>query len=162
MRSFSYDYYSEAVHRLTNLFHEVYPVALRDQLLEDGLIHKTRRGENVRSKSEVIIANELHKLGVDYSYELAFIIQDGKVRYPDFTIEDAETGKLILWEHLGMLRDPNYRKRWENKLDWYHKEGVLSRNEVGGARATLVITRDDDRGGIDTGEIDHLIEEVCS
>ncbi len=160
MRRYSDDYYSEAARRLTNLFQEAHPVELRGLFLEDGLIHKTRRGDSVRSKSEVIIANELHQLGVDYSYEQPFVGSDGKVRYPDFTIEDAESGQLILWEHLGMLRDPSYRKRWEDKLAWYRKEGVLPRSEGGSARATLVITRDDDRGGIDTGEIDHLIDEL--
>jgi hypothetical protein len=160
MRRYSEDYHSEAARRLTNLFQEAHPVELRDRFLEDGLIHKTRRGESVRSKSEVIIANELHRLNIDYSYELAFIGNDGKVRYPDFTIEDAETGQIIIWEHLGLLHDPVYRKRWEVKLAWYRGEGVLPWKEGGGSRATLVITQDDERGGIDTGEIDRIIEEV--
>lgn len=35
----------------------------------EGLKHRTDRGEKVRSKSEVIIANALHGLGVAYAYE---------------------------------------------------------------------------------------------
>ena len=35
-------------------------------------IHRTTRGELVRSKSEVIIANLLHALGITYAYEQPF------------------------------------------------------------------------------------------
>ena len=160
MRRYSDDYFSEAAHRLTNLFLEANPIELRDRFLEEGLIHKTTRGDSVRSKSEVIIANELHQLGIDYTYELPFVGQDGKVRYPDFTIEDFESGLLYLWEHLGLLRDPTYRKRWENKLTWYRKEGVIPLKEGRGSRAILIITQDDERGGIDTGEIDRMIMDI--
>ena len=121
---------------------------MQDRFLEEDLIHKTRRGESVRSKSEVIIANLLYEAGVDYSYELSFIGNDGKKRYPDFTIEDADSGQLILWEHLGMLKDPGYRERWNNKLAWYRSQEILPSDEGGGSRGTLIITRDDDRGGI--------------
>jgi len=63
------DYYSEAARRLTNLFSDPQPVELNDRFLEDKLINKTRRGESVRSKSEVIIANLLYEKKIDYSYE---------------------------------------------------------------------------------------------
>jgi len=163
LRKFSGDYYSESAHRLTNLFHPSNPVALQDRFLEEDLIHKTRRGESVRSKSEVIIANLLYEAGVDYTYELSFIGNDGKKRYPDFTIEDAESGQLILWEHLGMLKDPNYRERWTNKLAWYRSQEILPHDEGGGScRGTLIITRDDDRGGIDSENIEKMIRVLFS
>jgi hypothetical protein len=60
--------------------------------MEESLIHRTLRNEAVRSKSEVIIANLLHGLGIDYSYEKQLRGPDGRVRYPDFTIDDAATG----------------------------------------------------------------------
>jgi hypothetical protein len=40
----------------------------------------------MRSKSEVIVANALRSLGIDYSYEELLRMPDGSVREPDFTI----------------------------------------------------------------------------
>ncbi len=76
------------------------------------------------SKSEVIIANELNASGIEYSYELPFVGKDGSRRYPDFTIEDPATGVTWLWEHLGMLGNPEYDEKWGYKREWYRKNGV--------------------------------------
>jgi hypothetical protein len=54
--------HSETFRRLTNRFRDPRPVEYVGKFLEDGLIHRTARGELVRSKSEVIIANLLHGL----------------------------------------------------------------------------------------------------
>jgi len=37
-------------------------------------------------------------------------------RYPDFVIADDDSGETYYWEHLGMMSDPEYRKRWSSKL----------------------------------------------
>lgn len=94
--------HSETAGRLTNLFVEPKIVAHSGAFLEEGLIHRTTRGELVRSKSEVIIANLLDGLGIPYGYEQPFMGPDGSVRYPDFTVDDAESGRRLLIEHLGM------------------------------------------------------------
>lgn len=60
---------SETARRLTNLFTEPKLVAHGGTFLEAGLIHRTTRGELVRSKSEVIIANLLYCLKLPYGYE---------------------------------------------------------------------------------------------
>ena len=60
------DLYSEAAGRLTNLFAPPDSVQVGERFLEERLIHRTARGELVRSKSEVIIANLLHANGIDY------------------------------------------------------------------------------------------------
>ena len=64
----------------------------------------------VRSKSEVIIANKLANKGVEYAYERPLTIA-GVTKYPDFTIEDMESGVTFFWEHCGMLHVPSYRQR---------------------------------------------------
>jgi hypothetical protein len=74
--------HSETAKRLTNLFIEPKLVAHGGAFLEEGLIHRTARGELVRSKSEVIIADLLDGLGLPYSYEQPFTGPDGSVRYP--------------------------------------------------------------------------------
>jgi len=71
---------SEIARRMTNLFTAPNPVEIEQQYLEENLIHRTMRNEAVRSKSEVVIANLLHHLGVDYSYEKELRAPDGSRR----------------------------------------------------------------------------------
>ena len=98
------------------------------------MIHRTARGEMVRSKSEVIIADHLANKGVEYAYEQPLTI-DGVTKYPDFTIEDIESGLKFYWEHCGMLHVPSYRRRWEEKLAWYRTHGILPLEEGSGEEA---------------------------
>jgi hypothetical protein len=99
----------------------------------------------------MVIANILHGLGIAYAYEHPFHGQNGGVRYPDFTIEDAETGKRILIEHLGMLSVPQYRRNWEAKLHWYRAQGVLPAEEGGGENGILFTTTEEN--GLDSAAI---------
>ena len=78
----------------------------------------------VRSKSEVIIANKLYARRIPYAYEQELRLQ-GARRLPDFTIDDAGTGRTIYWEHMGMLRDAAYRQSWEEKKAWYRSADIL-------------------------------------
>jgi len=86
---------------------------------EEGKIHEALVGSMVRSKSEVIIANLLTAGGIPFRYELPLFAPDGTFYLPDFTIDWR--GKKFFWEHLGMLRDPKYKKAWETKKKWYAK-----------------------------------------
>jgi len=63
LRKYSPDDRSETARRLTNLFIARSPVVINGQFFEEYLIHRTARGEMVRSKSEVIIADHLAKQG---------------------------------------------------------------------------------------------------
>jgi hypothetical protein len=150
--------HSETARRLTNLFSDPNPVEHVGAFLEEGLIHRTTRGELVRSKSEVIIANLLHALGITYAYEQPFKGQDGSVRYPDFTIEDAEAGRRVFLEHLGLLSEPAYRRRWLAKLDWYRSQGVLPEDEGEGDAGVLVTTTEEK--GIDSAGIEQKLRAL--
>lgn len=87
---------------------------------EASPVLRTLRGEWVRSKSEVIIANLLHKNGVDYAYERP-IYRDGRYALlPDFTIT-TPTGTYY-WEHLGLLSEAGYARRWEQKRRIYEQQ----------------------------------------
>lgn len=123
------------------------------------MIHRTARGEMARSKSEVIIANALAAQGAEYHYELPPTI-DGVTKYPDFTIKDMESGQTFFWEHGGMLHVPSYRRRWEEKLDWYRPQGILPQEEGGGDRATLIVTRDEANGSIDSKKIEDIVSDL--
>lgn len=150
--------HSEAARRLTNLFVDPNPIAHVGTFLEEGLIHRTTRGELVRSKSEVIIANLLHALNINYAYEQPFVGIDGSVRYPDFTIEDAETGQRVYLEHLGLLSEPAYRRRWQAKLEWYRSQGILPDGEGEGYSGILMTTTEEK--GINSAEISDRIRNI--
>ena len=153
--------------RFTNLFEKQAPemlpspVEVNGKWMDKKLIHRSRRGTPLRSKSEVIIDDALDAHGVVAGYEIPFHSKDGQEhRLPDFTIDDQAMGRVILWEHCGMLADEGYKARWHTKLQWYRENGVLPLEEGGGDRATLVVTQDDERGGIDGRKIDDLIREL--
>ncbi|MGG7643912.1 AAA family ATPase [Rhodovulum sp. YNF3179] len=152
---------SEIARRLTNLFHAPKPILVKrgdaSKLMEASLVHRTTTNDFVRSKSEVIVANILTDLGLEYTYEKRFVGYDGTSRFPDFTVEDDDTGQTILIEHLGMLNHPGYKSAWERKLEWYASNGVTT---DGGRRAMLVITRDGADGSIDAAEINRQLAEV--
>ena len=150
--------HSEIARRLTNLFSNPNPVKRGGTFLEEGLIHRTTRGELVRSKSEVIIANLLYGLGIAYAYEQPFVGQDGSVRYPDFTIEDAEIGRRIFLEHLGLFTQPVYRRRWQIKLDWYLSQGVSLEGEEEGESGILMTTAEEK--GIDSADIERRLRAI--
>ncbi len=158
IKRYSSDVYSETARRLTNLFEPPKLVEISGAFFEDCLINKTSRGELVRSKSEVIVADRLAHHGIDYSYEKPLSL-GGITRYPDFTIEQRATGNFY-WEHLGMMQDPSYATRWEAKKEWYRENGILPYEEGGGSRGTLIVTADTAEGGISSQEIDRVINEV--
>lgn len=58
---------------------------------------RTERGDLVRSKSELVIADKLHARAIDYAYEQRLILGEGRVRYPDFTIADHASGVTYYW-----------------------------------------------------------------
>ncbi|GJQ30472.1 MAG: hypothetical protein HBSAPP03_23560 [Phycisphaerae bacterium] len=159
LRKYSTDNNSETARRLTNIFKAPRPIEIDGRLFEEGLIHRTSRGDMVRSKSEVIIADHLARRAIEYAYERPLTI-DGVTKFPDFSIEDMETGVTVYWEHCGMLHVPSYRRRWEEKLAWYRSKGILPQDEGGGKAGTLVVTRDEPNGSIDSAKITKLLHEL--
>ena len=137
IRKFTSDDYSEAARRLTNLLQKPSLIEHKGKFYEERLIHRTLRDEMARSKSELTIADRLYSNNIDYLYEYPLTL-NGRTRYPDFTIEDAESGRKFYWEHCGMLLDPQYRERWERKLQWYRNNGILPWEEGGGQTVLLL------------------------
>ena len=160
---FSHECYSDIAKRMTNLFKVSRPIEVAFNntrvFLDKNLIYKTERGELVRSKSEWIIADKLHAAGIDYQYELPLRL-DGFVRYPDFTINDDDSGQNWYWEHNGMLSNDNYRMRWERKLEAYRREGILPLEEGGGINGTLLITEERSGVNLDADKISLLINTI--
>lgn len=151
---------SDAARRLTNLFEPPEPVRVGQRAYDDKHIHRSRRGELMISKSEVIIANELAAAGIVYEYEQPLVGSDGTRRYPDFTIDDADTGIIWFWEHLGMLGDAEYDRKWTAKLAWYRSNGILPDEEGGGPNGMLLTTTETE--GIDHAQIACHIKRIKS
>lgn len=160
LRKYTSAIYSETAQRLTNLFSDPSPIEIEERFFEERLIHRSGRGELMRSKSEVIIADALAGAGISYEYERKLLGKDGQEFYPDFTIEDSDSGITYYWEHCGMLNVPRYRARWERKLAWYRDQMIAPFEEDGGENGTLIVTQDDPRGGINSQEIKALIKNI--
>jgi ATP-dependent DNA helicase RecQ len=83
-----------------------------------GKIYKTLKGDYVRSKSEVIIANILFNEDIEYKYEEELYYSGSKKVSPDFTISLGN--QHVYWEHLGMIGIESYDERWLAKLEIYN------------------------------------------
>lgn len=90
----------------------------------EQLIHKTMTGKCVRSKSEVLIDNVLHKYQIPFRYEAALQIGD-QILYPDFTIRHPRSGTIFYWEHFGLMDDKNYLLNMSQKLRLYASYGII-------------------------------------
>lgn len=84
-----------------------------------GLMYSTEKGDKVRSKSEVIIANLFYNHKIEYEYEKKLYYNTNSWIEPDFTIDVG--GEKYYFEHLGMLGVESYDKRWLKKKDIYEK-----------------------------------------
>jgi hypothetical protein len=154
LRAFASPSRSETARRLTCLFRPADPFTVAEGIIVDGShVHRTRNGELVRSKSEVIVADTLYALGVEYGYEVELAMTDGTRRLPDL--------KPVYWEHLGMLDRPGYAADWKAKKQWYADHGILPWSDGGGPDGTLVwSTENQASAGIDAQAIDVLAREI--
>ena len=117
---------------------------------EEGLKSTSSSGSKMRSKGELIIASRLDFYKIPYRYEAPIEHPDVK-RIPDFTIKRPRDQKIIYWEHLGMMDNEGYRRENNRKLQEYEDINVTPWNN-------LIMTYDQEDGGIDVRIIDGLIQ----
>ena len=126
---------------------------------EENMIFETDRGEIVRSKSELIIANILNQnKNLLYKYERPLeLIINGRVHvlYHDFTILNVNTGKMIYWEHAGLMDDPMYASQFVNKINTYYDNDII----VG---INLVITYETRNNPLNIKQVKKTIEYLIS
>lgn len=137
---------SETARRNTNIFHGVIRATDDSVPFAGHLIHRTEKGHLVRSKSELVIANILFQAGIPYEYERVCEGDSapGRLR-PDFSFVTAD-GDLVVWEHLGMLSRPDYKRGWEWKRAWYGKNGFVEGK-------TLFTSTEEDGQGLDSAAL---------
>lgn len=116
-----------------------------------GLIHGTRRGEMVACASEVLIANDLHELGIDYKYRYP-LSADEEAPLPAFTVFDAGL-RPIVWDHRPYSSAPGARDVWHARLAWYRDHGFRE-------GANLFLTEDATPGQVDAGELRAVAEHL--
>lgn len=111
---------------------------------------RTLSGYNVRSKSELIIADRLWIKGIPFRYECPLMI-NGKIIHPDFTILRRSDNKLIYHEHCGMIDKPEYAESMVTRIFDYNKEGIYIGDR-------LFITCETSKIPLDITTVDNLIE----
>ncbi len=150
---YSNDWHSDTKRRFTDLFELPNIIEVESykqkRYFEEKLIHKTIRGEMVRSKSEVIVANILDKMNLEYSYEEPLNI-NSQTYLPDFTLRYQ--GKIVYIEHLGMLGVKSYAEDWGKKKEDYKKAGISE------TLGNLIITEDGLDGSLDSASIEKKIQ----
>lgn len=129
----------------------------------DSPLLLTARGERVRSKSEVIIADTLFHHNIPYRYEFPLTLKRTDVDrsadaygstvtlHPDFLCLNTRTRAEFYWEHFGLMDDPAYSKNAAGKLRLYTENRILpGRN--------LIITMETQTEPLSTRTIDQTIE----
>ena len=118
---------------------------------DDAPVYMTIKGERVRSKSEVMLADRLFFRGVPYKYECPIMI-DGIVIHPDFSMKRMSDNKIIYHEHCGKMDDPEYYSDLVERINLYNQAGIMQ-----GDRLTFSFETSDKP--LDIRVIDRLIDE---
>lgn len=124
----------------------------------------TARGERVRSKSEVIIADTLFRHNIPYRYEFPITLKrsnSADIRrdlgrsitlYPDFLCLNTRTRTEFYWEHFGLMDSTEYSNNAAGKLRLYTENGIL-------AGRNLIITMETQTEPPSIKALEKLIEE---
>ena len=115
--------------------------------------YQTQKGEIVKSKSELIIADRLFAANIPYRYEESLELNGGATnKIPDFTILHPYTLETYYWEHFGLMDQLDYREKTKNKIELYALNGIIQgKNFI----TTFEITTSQ----LNTWYVDKLIEQ---
>ena len=118
----------------------------------ENLKFYTKMGILVRSKSEVIIATALYDNNLKFEYERPVKIENN-IYYPDFTVEKKK-GDIIIWEHLGLIDNPDYRNKAYRKILKYNENGYYQGKN-------LILTYETAESPLDPMDVEHEIRKMC-
>lgn len=113
------------------------------------------KGERMRSKSELAIADLLLQNNIPYKYECPIFRRNGEKLYPDFTILDVSKRRNIYWEHLGKMGDMAYVSKNLWKLEEYKKVGIY-------LGVNLFVTTESLATPLGTNEPMYIIREILN
>lgn len=120
----------------------------------EHLLHKSLKGERLRSKSEVIIANALYMNRIPYRYECELVLGDVTM-YPDFTILHPNTLEVYYWEHFGMMHQTAYRENTVQKLRLYGEYEIFPFHQ-------LITTYESESVALDSEMLQRVIDMYFS
>ena len=112
----------------------------------------TDKGERVRSKSEILIANALNKYGIPYKYEAPLFLEGYGTIHPDFTVLNVRERKTYYFEHLGMMDDAEYVEKALYRISMYERNGFFPGTE-------LIISYETSKHPMNPKNVEHLIEK---
>lgn len=123
----------------------------KSQFIRTGQnVIKTTRGEYVKSMAEFIIAETMLRYDVPYIYEDKVKTPDNQIYKPDFTAINIRTGKIMLWEHFGMLENYKYLKDNIMKLESFRMMGCYPGNG-------LIITMSSKQQPLKEETVDYIV-----
>lgn len=96
----------------------------RKSFKKDMPVYLTLKGERVRSKSEVIIADRLYANGIPYKYEYPLKVGK-KIIHPDFSIFRLSDCNVVYHEHCGKMDDDTYLEDLVQRVNDYNEEGII-------------------------------------
>lgn len=98
----------------------------------ENLIHDTKVGIKVRSKSEELIADYLaDENELEFVYDKGLYLSHRKeMIYPDFIILNKRTGRIFIWEHIGMLGKADYMDDFIRKNNDYILSGFIQNHNL--------------------------------
>ncbi len=110
------------------------------------------KGDLVRSKSEILIADRLYNAGIPYVYERAYEPYLGSALiFPDFTILHPKTYEVWYWEHFGMMDDTKYSTEAKKRLEDYSFKDIYPGKN-------LIITFETSKSPLNTDYIENIIK----
>lgn len=116
----------------------------------DAPEYYTNRGERVRSKSEILIANILAKHDIPYKYECPLRLKGYGTIHPDFTVLNVRTRKEFYLEHMGMMDDTDYLEDALQRIEMYERNGIFPGEK-------LILTHETSKHPINLKDVERLI-----
>ena len=121
-----------------------------DNFHPESLKHIAADGTKSRSKNELYIASRLDHYVIEYIWDCPTGIP-GLYSVPDYTIIRKRDGKIIYWEHFGMMDLPSYNAGHWKKLKEYEKAGIVPWDN-------LIVTYDTVEGGLRGDLVEAMIK----
>ena len=113
--------------------------------------HYTARGERVRSKSEVMIADALLRYNIPYQYEYPIYISGLGLVHPDFRCLNKRLRKVYYWEHNGRMGKEDYSNRAVKRIEKYTLDKDFD-------ESMLILTFETDAYPLNTRVIESMIK----
>ena len=118
--------------------------------IREGLYY-TEKEEQVRSKSEMILADRFTRNGIPYHYEYPVYLHGYGTVYPDFKVLNKRTRREYYWEHLGMMDDEEYVAHAMQKIETYAGNGILPEKN-------LILTHETSQRPLNVKTVQKLID----